>query len=352
MECGEVASNLDPIGKALDEKNACAFVLGAGSSKGAIDDLNMPDWEELLGELLVGAGITGIKVDPNNYLETAGLVEDEIYNLTKQKWENYLHESGKYFPEDAIEFFAQRGAIERVSQYVKHIMSKAKEGKPCKISIDGSLNTIAEKCKKRLEAGKKTVVITYNYENIFEYILREKIKGVETLKNRIRVYSYATRRTELSDAMEAIVNSEGATVDILYVHGRIDFLKCEDYQIHEDGIVLSRQSYDKLFRAALEFTNQIQYLIFSSMPTLAIGFSCDDPNFRRLMIDLKRTGGKLPKFYALKYCGKDSVCDPENCADLDKMNTECQIAAYYGVKFIPAHKNNYNDYLKQILKIS
>lgn len=340
------------VNRELNDPPSCAIVIGAGSSKGAIEDLFMPGWGELLEKMLVGAEIKGMKADASHYLEIAGVIENRVYHKMTDKWERYYHQNGTYISKDAIEVLAEKSTIERMARYVNSIL-KSDIPKGIKTKSDATLDVLADACISRFKRNKRTIVISYNYENIFEYILRWKVrekekKNEDNIKESdIHVHSYTAMHADLRGAVNELINSSQPEIDILYVHGRIPFLEPENISC-ENGIILSQQSYDKLSRSALAFTNQLQYVIYSALPTLAIGFSGDDPNFRRLRTDLRLANYSLPPFYLMKFCSK-ATCPCGDESRKNEVSAAACIADFHTMISIPASEGNYTRILKCIL---
>lgn len=279
--------------KGFCDDRCIALLLGSGCNKGAIPGCEFPLWPELLKKL----SWEKEEIDRNRYLEAAGQIEDTFLKESMKHIATQFQEYAIVPSEKMIESMANSETAYRMVRYVKIALMSGMNNIRGAINPNSTMACVISICVKRVEKNLRTIVITYNYDDLFECKLKEALQ--DRLGNNTMVRSASGT---LPGAADLICNgSNGPSVDIFYVHGKIPIFN-EEKEAISDRIILSQQSYDILSRNHLEATNQIQYVVQAGMPTIAIGFSFDDVNFSRLRTDLLSNYRHLPPFYSLQYC--------------------------------------------------
>lgn len=327
----------------LFNKDCIAILLGAGSSIKAYKNCDMPNWENLLQLLQKSVnGFDAGHIPPSQYLQTAGLIENEVRKKNRNFWRKYLSKQGQVFPEHVFEALLQPGVAYQVSEFVRRILKKrVSDVKISNLYPDSTLSHIVEACFRRFSNGKSTIIITYNFDDLFEYTIRELHPEIE-----VHSHTYKVIDDDMLSAGQTLVSGKTKpTIDIFYVHGKIPLLT-ESSALN--GIILSQQSYDVLFRNYMTFTNMIQNLILSSVPTISVGFSCDDENFRRLRTDMTSISRKLPILCSIRYCD-EATCPCKNQNKENEMQRISELLDYYNVITLPLTKAEMGKTLKYIL---
>lgn len=278
-----------------------AIILGAGCNIGAIPNCRMPMWSELLKMISSEPG----KIDHTRYLETAGRVEAEFLERSRKKVCEQFSRLGLIMAEDAIDATVRPDVSQRIARYVRLALKRGIKNPGGPVVPNSTMDCLISACVNRIQENLRTIVVTYNYDDLFECKLLDRLR-IENIPHGDEIVRSASGM--LPDATELICSGKnGPSVDIFYVHGKIPLFGGDANDI-SDRIILSQQSYDILSRNHLEFANQVQYVVQSGIPIVSIGFSLDDINFCRLRTDLHSNYRHLPPFYSLQYCGsKDCV---------------------------------------------
>lgn len=155
-------------------------------------------------------------------------------------------------------------------------------------------------------SGKTLIdtIVTYNYDDFIEsLLLRQMQEYIDVLTNNYSgenlkellqqsVLNVATIYEENSlhpHYYKDIIHFNRA-VSVYHVHGFIPVALSQEYCIENKlytakrsgGIVLGDRSYDSLKGNDWLWANSIQTQVFQQKTVLCVGFSCTDPNFRRL----------------------------------------------------------------------
>ncbi len=160
-------------------------------------------------------------------------------------------------------------------------------------------------------------IITYNYDDLLEGALQN------TRYNRKLNIVMLTN----GKVIKSFNNPALSTVYIYHVHGITPVVNPD---IECGPIVLNDESYREMETDAFLWGNHRQVQLFREKPTLIIGFSCEDRNFRRLCSIKSCKGSFKPRFALMQAndffmgaeeLGKGAVCSQE------KLTREKQITA-------------------------
>lgn len=285
------------------DENKLALLLGAGVSS----SIQLPDWPTLakamyrlslvdvlkkcIGNDVVSDNITEIMLKFSKYPLCKGspkLSIDSLYDMVELV--SYISSS-----KPGVDHFSRRNQMyqrdivmyllkEAHDKYIKNetfpedntlILSLAKLMFPIESS------TISE-CEMKIKH-----IITYNYDNLFEYILQK------TYMNKRRPYNsrilslnednYTKHDVDIDDI------KHGSLAKIYHVHGYLPIAKYDNNTVIIGGndptgrIILDYESYEDIKDFNYHWCNDIQQEIFHKYCTLIVGFSGVDTNFRRLM---------------------------------------------------------------------
>jgi len=330
------------------------IILGAGISCG-------PSWPNLIKLMYRGIYKDSPKIQSSHYLDLAGIVEKDFADKIRTKLESRMKRQGLFFPSLAYQQLTQFTTTAIVAAYVQTLLkSQIQEAERAIHSGDidnTSIAHIADCCIERWKNHRRTIVVSYNYDDLFEHLLIEKIRSRidigdidtgERPEKIVRTFCYSHVGTEVNYAMKSLLGNDAHHIDLYYVHGRLPLFRNSPENYH-DGIILSDQSYDDLKRRIIAFSNQIQYAVMSAYPVLAMGFSGDDPNFVRLRKDLLMAGTSLPPAFLLYFCGNDSCpCCPEQ---KEKCHGDLSILKFRDFLPLVANKRVYASIVDEVLAV-
>jgi hypothetical protein len=281
-----------------------AFVLGAGATKEAA----FPSWIELVEALCIQTKLPVSAVTPEKVIEIVGAIENR---LILDFWKNQFHlrklrDMVDRMPagDDIKKLLCRPSARARIAtlvhnnfrqkanSFVTNLKGESNQGK--KEREKSLMNTIATICGKRTEHRMRTTVVTYNYDDYFQYCYKisplykkelDNPRKEAYIKNRLRTHDF----TNLTPPIIREHACHG--VDIYHVHGSLPVFDISSTSIrnhYDAGIVLSSHDYFELSDTQVAgWTNQVQYSIFSALPIMIIGFSMEDPNFRAIINRLR-----------------------------------------------------------------
>ena len=209
------------------------FFFGAGLGA----DVNMPKWNELLGDLM-------------------------------NKAQASSHSAIGYADYDAIDNSCNHSAL-IIGRYIENGFASMKD---FKTQMHDSLyknspkpdSDLYKEIVKAISSGKVQQVITFNYDDLVETAL---------IAEGISVHSIFDRS-----------HYSGTDFPIYHVHGMIP----QTREI-ESTPVLSEKEYHTLYKESFHWSNVIQLQALSSTTCYFIGLSMNDPNLRRLL-DISRNG--------------------------------------------------------------
>ena len=313
--------------KAAMSEKCIAMIIGAGCTAAAYEDIKLPQWSELLNSMLKGTSVAVCAPPPELYLEVADKIEREMKGYFSRRLKNMQGERGEILSDEVIDTWAGRAATINLREYVKLILGRRifRESDVPQLKDHGTLKAAIDVCVQRVRKNQQTIIIMYNFEDTFEFALSEK--GISTKNGNLYVYEYG--ECDLRTVTHALMNCHDGAIELFYVHGKIPFLTGEDSK-EQKKIVLSSKGYEELSLKRMASANQAQYITLSSIPCVAIGFSCNDSNFKRLRRDLKDVNEKSPQLYLLKYCSGD--CDHCESRNRDKLLSECEVLRYQGIE--------------------
>lgn len=304
--------------KGFCDDKCIALLLGAGCNMHAVEGCNFPSWPKLLEEL----SMEGRSIDSSRYLEEAGRIE-KLFSIKNEEYiRRRFNELAMVPTEEQIEALSAPETAYRMAKYVKiALMNDVSKPADSAEPRDGStMKCVIDVCVKRVENSLRTIVITYNYDDFFEYLLKKALRKTRDEDTVMRIVRSVS--DNLPDFADLVCRgSDGPSVDIFYVHGRISIFDEGSVRMSK-RIILSQQSYDRLSRNHLEAANQIQYVVQAGIPMVSVGFSFDDVNFSRLRTDLHANCRKLPLFYSLQYCNSDNCA---TCIDEKKRAMQAQL---------------------------
>ncbi len=271
-------------------KNIC-ILLGAGVTV----EQNLPQWSDLVRSLADLYGID-FHIDSKNQIEAVGIMEDTILKGLHERLNEY---------EEIMEV-EKRWARKQIAATVRLCFKRQLKN----ISINDVeknmvlMKKLVEGIHERAKAGLLTTIITYNFDDYFEFAYRFLFP--KDYENHVKVY-YMTDNHLPSGECEY-------PVSVYHVHGCIpifdELLGCDiigetrsnykelQKQFYDDcleqGIIFSGNDYEKLMDdKVVGWTNMIQYICYSQLPVSVIGFSMTDANFRLLLRRMKKSENKI-----------------------------------------------------------
>ena len=322
--------------------------IGAGTSSDSIESIKVPQWSELLSEMLSGLRLEKSEPSPNEYLAIAGLIEKHMKEEIIESIQIYFSDVGIVYPEHVYADIVQSIATARMAEYIYFLLTKYPfSPDDAKLKENSTLDAIIKVCTKRVEQKKQTVIVNYNFDDFLEYFLKEEIG-----ESNIEIHFYQGNNSNLEGGVAALLRRNKRPVNIIYVHGKVNLLTQDKIIPFQPSLIISQQNYDTLFQTVVNFTNQLQYLIMLSIPSIAIGFSCDDPNFRQLRNHILSTNGSLPPFFVLKFCeSSDSKCPNENNC-VQNMRVLKEMLELYGLIPIIANRSVYTSTIENLFGLS
>ena len=169
------------------------------------------------------------------------------------------------------------------------------------------VKSLVELVHNRAINGLMTTIITYNFDDYFEFAY--KCLYPKDYEKHLKSYNMIEPR-HLPTGIET------NPVNIYHVHGRICiFDELYGYQIKgcsmqsyieanyktyyqdlKEGIIFSGNDYGTLMDdKVVGWTNMIQYICYSQLELIIIGFSMTDVNFRLLLRRMRKSNEKIKK---------------------------------------------------------
>lgn len=129
---------------------------------------------------------------------------------------------------------------------------------------------------KLMESQKVKRIITYNYDNAFEYVCKE---------NKISVKSLFV------DDQLPYSEQGGVNHTIYHIHGFVPIFDEDNAKLLDEAelayearkLILSEGSYDNMAHASYKWRNTVQIDTFLRHNCLFFGFSATDINFKRIV---------------------------------------------------------------------
>jgi len=316
-------------------------IIGAGSSNNP-PSWSMPNWEGLLS--CMRSGMENSLTPPSGIKRTsedgiiAGVIENDIRRKSVAKINSTLRARGILTPNIMSNAMATSVSAYQLAAYVKAIFAPKRNQvrnivKGDNVTRENSTAyVLAYACAQRAIAGIRTIVITYNYDDLFEFMLKY-VLGIDVLNKpeiQVRPHVYSRSRDNSPYALHSLTKGDHKTIDIYYVHGRLPIFTDDALEPSavSDGIILSDISYDDLAQNSYGFSNHIQRTAMTAFPTVTCGFSCTDRNFRRLRKEIEATNVSLRPLLSLFFCnevcstssvkkcsrcGTSHICDEKKC---------------------------------------
>ena len=130
-----------------------------------------------------------------------------------------------------------------------------------------TIRAIVDVIKKSYEIFGYQEVLTYNYDNCIELCLD---MCARIPKKEINTISYNDKEIVFKPHM----------INIAHVHGKVNIFDRGD---NSDGIILAESSYRDMERTEYLWQNTVQAHAMLNNPSLFVGFSAQDYNFRRII---------------------------------------------------------------------
>lgn len=302
------------------------IVLGAGVSK----DYGMPDWNDLIRELLVRVLINNDSCHKNK--------AENLSKLFLKRFNN----SPLVIVRILEEYFNKNGD-NNFNEIIREILYKDyKDGYSTEI-----FRRIADLClDNNLDS-----IITYNYDDNIEQVLDKK-------------------KIEYESIYEKEQNPDSEKMSIYHVHGYLP----KDNNLGGEHLVLSETAYHEQYSNVYNWNNITQINKFKNKTCLFIGVSLTDPNLRRLLditnyhieenkyhyiIDKKLTQNEigqdqidsLPEIKNIYDSTNSSKDDFKNrIKDLFILKNTMDTIAYTSLNIQPYWVENYNRDITNLLK--
>lgn len=279
----------------MKKDNIC-ILLGAGASA----EQFLPDWQELVEGVTTYYNIN-LNIDKDNLIESIGIIEDNQLSDIQNKLldANISCEASEY-----RSWARQKIALATKAVLKKNLLNISIKKIKERMNL---MKKIVDSVYSRVEAGLITTIITYNFDDYFEFAykcLLQKKGELTKYNEHVSVYTIGDEEQHLpSGTMEKPIN-------IYHVHGCIPIfdelfgyklygLDKEQYKLlqkeHynkclECGIIFSGNDYNTLIDDSIVgWTNMIQYISYSQLPVIIVGFSLTDANFRTLIRRMKKS---------------------------------------------------------------
>ena len=275
------------------EKNIC-LLLGAGVSV----EQKLPQWLDLVKGVIKYYNIK-LGVDKDNLIESIGIIED-----------NRLNEIHKRLVDSENININERTWARRKIALATRMCLKKQLINSSFDEVKGRMKLmyeVAQSVYERTQKGLITTIITYNFDDYFEFaykcILKENNKLGEYDK-QLSSYTIGEEEQHLpSGVQEKLVN-------VYHVHGCIpvfdelygfeftgetmDEYKQKNVKLYQDylnhGVIFSGNDYNLLLDDSIVgWTNMIQYICYSQLPLSILGFSLTDANFRMLLRRMRKS---------------------------------------------------------------
>lgn len=284
--------------KNKEKANIC-LLLGAGVSV----EQKLPQWDGLVESVIKYFNID-LNVSKDNLVESIAIIEDSRIKDLKQNAEK----NGIVFSYDDYRFFSRRQIAKATRACLKQNL-RNRSLKDIKNNMK-LMRVIAENVYQRVKEKNLTTIITYNFDDYFEFCFKCVLKE----NNELNMYSKYLTSYTIGDEKKHLPSGakEETLVNVYHVHGFIPAFdevfgneltgeKKEIYKTQVDydryldcGIIFSGNDYNSLMNDKLvDWTNMIQYICYSQLPVSIIGFSLTDANFRILIQRMQKSKQKM-----------------------------------------------------------
>ncbi len=294
-------------------ENIC-ILLGAGATA----EQELPLWIDLV------KGVTDyykidLNINKDNLVESIGVVEDALFVNIQEK----LEKTNSKFNTNECQFWARRQiALATKMCLKKNLINQNLESVKSKTNL---MQKIVESVFKRVEKNLMTTIITYNFDDYFEFSFKRHLKD----KGKLSEYSKYLQSYTIGEANQHLPSgTQEKLVNVYHVHGMIPIFdelfgyeltgenqikykknNLDLYQKYLDkGIVFSGNDYNVLIDDSIVgWTNMIQYICYSQLPVSIIGFSLTDANFRVLIRRMKKSKEKMKSVMLFLGYSKDKL---------------------------------------------
>ena len=336
--------------------NIC-ILLGAGASV----EQKLPQWLELVKGVVDYYNID-LELDKENLIQSVGIIEDNRLADIHQK----LSEANIFYSDE------QSWARMNIAIATRMCLKKSLIKRPFDEILSNMklMRSIAEAVYKRAEAGLMTTIITYNFDDYFEFAYKYVLSENDLLSKydeHLSSFTIGSAEQHLpSGVQEKLVN-------VYHVHGCIPIFdelyghniyktekeehKRKNMEFYQScinaGIVFSGNDYNQLLDDSIVgWTNMIQYICYSQLPVTIIGFSLTDANFRMLLRRMQKSKEYIKS--AMIFLGYSDESEKKQA------DTSAKTASYlfkgicdnpeynvekFGADYINAVKNHLNSYL-------
>lgn len=290
-------TSLEQLRKAYEADDLVLF-LGAGVSM----DAKIPSWDNLVTDLLVN--LIGNKLSDYDI---------NLSELEKNFIVTNLKNSNGNSPL-LIARYIRKGLENVFTQILTNILYKN-----C-IDTSDILREIAQLCLPFRDGIGVRGVVTYNFDDLLEYNLRDF---------RIRFKS-VFRESDIPSSSE---------LGIYHVHGFLPRNSNEYDSLSKSLLVFSEEGYHSLMLDPYNWSNLVQLNYLRENTCLMIGLSMTDPNLRRLLdIAVRKQEGDLSKHFVLMK--RESY--------VNNMDTDANINISSIEKFDLANQELQEDYYKEL----
>lgn len=276
------------------EKNIC-LLLGAGVSV----EQKLPDWIALVRGVIEYYNID-LLVDKDNLIESIGIIEDNRLNEIHSRMKN----------SETLNINERDWARRKIALAARMCLKKKMMNSTFEEVVERMelMQKIAQCVYERTQKGLLTTIITYNFDDYFEfaykYILKENAQ-LHEYSNQLASFSIGDGQQHLPSG-----TMEEKLINVYHVHGcipifdelygfkftdkSIEEYKHENFKLYEDylnrGVIFSGNDYNLLLDDSIVgWTNMIQYICYSQLPLSIMGFSLTDANFRMLLRRMRKS---------------------------------------------------------------
>lgn len=249
-----------------------SLFLGAGVSSSA----GLPSWDTLLNRLFVSM------LTPNEESADKG----EHINSIVQRLRQIDGPSALTLARYIRKGMSAGSGTER-NQFIESVTTQLYELRDRRFSLASELiREIVSLCAPTRSGAKVRAVITYNFDDLLERVLRDRDIAYRTI----------FEEQELAEPEE---------LPVYHVHGFLPENRSEYSNLDRSTLVFSEEGYHKIYRDAYHWSNLIQLNSLKETSCLMIGLSLTDPNLRRLLEISTKTVDKPRHFAFLKRVGYD-----------------------------------------------
>ena len=280
--------------------NIC-LLLGAGVSA----EQELPTWIDLVKGVVNYYSID-LNVDKDNLISSIGIIEDDRFADIQ---DSLSHAGIGYDINQCQEWSRRKIALATRVCLKKKLINQNLSDIKSKMML---MKNIVESVYERVEKNLLTTIITYNFDDYFEFafkcLLAEKGE-LGRFEELLEIRTIGSDEQHLPSGCR-----EKKLINVYHVHGFIpifdelfaselykkSFLeyKSENIDFYEKcldaGIVFSESDYSTLRDDSIVgWTNMIQYICYSQLDVITVGFSLTDANFRTLISRMRKSKDKI-----------------------------------------------------------